>query len=135
MVVGARLINRLIDVLKSGVEDTLISFLKDFVTEGTKSKSKISRQSAWYAKYRATIPGLAGLLKDLSKSDSTTIISLLSQEWSSSLVAFHSESTSVNSLNISSIGFQVRKLQEDSLPNYHGECEKVVRHDNRRYIQ
>jgi hypothetical protein len=91
MIVSGRLVNRLIDVLRSGVEDTLTSYLKDFVTDGTKSKSKTARQAAWYAKYRATIPGLAGLLKDLTKSDSTTIISLLSQEWSSTLPAFHSE--------------------------------------------
>ena len=91
VVVSPRLVNRLIDVLRSGIEDTLTSYLKDFVTDGTKTKSKVARQSAWYAKYRATIPGLAGLLRDLTKSDSTTIISLLSQEWSSTLPAFHSE--------------------------------------------
>jgi len=78
------------DVLRSGVEDVLTSYLKDFVIDG-KSKSKSARQAAWYAKYRATIPGLAGLLKDLTKSDSTTIVSLLSQEWSNTLPAFHSK--------------------------------------------
>jgi hypothetical protein len=94
LMVSARLVNRLIDVLRSGIEDTLTSYLRDFVTDGMKTKSKVARQSAWYAKYRATIPGLAGLLKDLTKGDSTTIASLLSQEWSSTLAAFHSKFTS-----------------------------------------
>jgi len=91
LMVSARLVNRLMDVLRSGVEDILTFHLKDFVTDSVKSKSsKTAHHAAWYAKYRGTIPGLAGLLKDLTKSDSTTIISILSQEWSRTLAAFHS---------------------------------------------
>ena len=91
LAVSARSVNRLMDILRSGIDDILSSHLKDFATDGTKSKSKTARQAAWYAKYRGTIPGLAVLVKDLTKSDSTTIVSLLSQEWSSTLATFHSE--------------------------------------------
>jgi len=69
--------------------------MKDYVTDGTKSKSKVARQSLWYSKYRATLPGLSGLLKDLTKNDAVTIVSLLTQNWSTSLPAFHGVSTAM----------------------------------------
>jgi hypothetical protein len=74
-----------------GVTDMLSSGMNDFVIDGNKSKSKVARHSTWYAKYKATIPGLAGLLKDLAKSDVVTILSILSHEWSKSLPDLHSE--------------------------------------------
>jgi hypothetical protein len=92
VIISARLVDRLIDIMKSSISDILSSSMKDFVTDGTKSKSKLARQSLWYSKYRATIPGLSGLLKDLTKNDAVTIISLLAQNWSTSLPAFHGES-------------------------------------------
>jgi len=92
-VISARLIDRLIDILKSGIDDMLKSAMTDFTTEGSKSKSKTARQWLWYAKYRNTLPGLSGLLKDLSKRDATTIVSLLAQEWSTSLPALYGEFT------------------------------------------
>lgn len=95
VVCSVRSVNRLIDILRSGIEDILTTSIKDFAADGTKSKTKVARQTLWYAKYRATIPGLASILKDLSKTDATTIVSLLAQQWSTSLPAFHSTFTSL----------------------------------------
>lgn len=92
LVIDAGAVSRLISVLRMGVNDILTSAMKDFTTDGTKSKAKASRYVAWYAKYRAEVPGSARMVSDMSKTDSNTILSLLAQEWSSILPALLSES-------------------------------------------
>jgi hypothetical protein len=81
----------LIGVLRRGVADILSSAVKDFWTEGSKVKGKPARHAAWYAKYRAGIPGFTLLLKDLDRTDANTIVSLLAHHWSTHLPALQGE--------------------------------------------
>lgn len=85
------IVKMFLGILRTGVADILGSAINDYAVDGSKLKSKSARQTAWYASYRASVPGLASVLKELTSSDASTIVSLLAQGWSSSLLPMQGE--------------------------------------------